>query len=121
MTDSKALKATLLSVAFSATVTLITVLGTASILNSLPDRTDVETVLIILSPALLFPFLIRSYRGAIVFGSLLVLVTACSWLALVSSDYEFRAFYVFLGAFAGIVLTLFGTVVDRRWRSHENL
>lgn len=77
---------------------------------------EVAGIVISLSPALLFLVAIRTHRGVMLFGPILLIVTAIAWLGMFISTTELAGLSVVFGSFLGLIAMIIGAAVDNSWR-----
>ena len=74
-------------------------------------------LLLVLAPALLFLILVRSYRGAVMFGSILLIITTIGWLGLLISSAELAGLSVLYASLLALVVVIVGAAIDANWRT----
>lgn len=111
MKDQQSLLARL---GFAAALVAITLAGIAASARFPLSVLELGTYVFLLLPAPLFFGLIRTYRGAVRFGSLTILVAAGSWIVFALTVHEFRGFYLLMGVAANVVVIVTGAVLEGR-------
>lgn len=100
--------------AFAAALAAITVAGIATSARFPLSVLELGMYAFLLIPAPLFFGLIRTYGGAVRFGSLAILVAAGSWTVFALTVHEFRGFYLLMGLVANVVVIVAGSVMESR-------
>jgi hypothetical protein len=94
----------------------IPVIGAARVLRLPLSPGKVGMLLLTLAPAVLFLIMVRGYRGALIFGSILLTITMVGWLSVLTSSSEFAGLSVVYASLLAFVVVIVGAAIDANWR-----